>query len=91
MMRPYFNYTPTDMSLLEDSPLYEVFPNPSLGSLIITGSAAEYTITDLAGVVISDGVVEDVISLELHGLKAGMYLINLKTINETSVFKWMKL
>lgn len=91
MMRPYFNYTPTDMSLLEDSPLYEVFPNPSLGSLRITGSAAEYTITDLAGVVISDGVVEDVISLELHGLKAGMYIINLKTINETSVFKWMKL
>ena len=91
MMRPYFNYSPADMSLMEDSPAYKVFPNPSLGSLRITGPAAEYTITDLAGVVISNGVVEEITSLELHGLKAGMYIIVLKTSNETSVFKWMKL
>ena len=91
MMRPYFNYSPADMSLMEDSPEYKVFPNPSLGSLRIIGPAAEYTITDLAGVVISNGVVEEITSLELHGLKAGMYIIVLKTSNETSVFKWMKL
>ena len=91
MMRPYFNYSSADMSLMENSPLYKVFPNPSLGSLRITGPAAEYTITDLAGGVISNGVVEEITSLELHGLKAGMYIIILKTSNETSVFKWMKL
>jgi hypothetical protein len=91
MMRPYFNYSPADMSLMEDSPAYKVFPNPSLGSLRITGPAAEYTITDLAGVVISNGLVEEITSLELHGLKAGMYIIVLKTSDETSVFKWMKL
>lgn len=91
MMRPYFNYSPTDMSLMENSPSYKVFPNPSLGPLRITGPAAEYTITDLAGGVISNGVVEEIASLELHGLKAGMYIIILKTSNETSVFKWMKL
>ena len=91
MMRPYFNYSPADMSLMENSPSYKVFPNPSLGSLRITGPAAEYTITDLAGGVISNGVVEEITSLELHGLKAGMYIIILKTSNETSVFKWMKL
>ena len=90
-MRPYFNYSPADMSLMEDSPEYKVFPNPSLGSLRITGPAAEYTITDLAGVVISNGLVEEITSLELHGLKAGMYIIVLKTSDETSVFKWMKL
>ena len=91
MMRPYFNYSPADMSLMEDSPAYKVFPNPSLGSLRITGPDAEYTITDLAGVVISNGLVEEITSLELHGLKAGMYIIVLKTSDETSVFKWMKL
>ena len=91
MMRPYFNYSPSDMSLMEDSPEYKVFPNPSLGSLRIIGPAAEYTITDLAGVVISNGLVEEITSLELHGLKAGMYIIVLKTSDETSVFKWMKL
>ena len=91
MMRPYFNYSSADMSLMENSPLYKVFPNPSLGPLRITGPAAEYTITDLAGGVISNGVVEEITSLELHGLKAGMYIIILKTSNETSVFKWMKL
>lgn len=91
MMRPYFNYSPADMSLMENSPSHKVFPNPSLGPLRITGPAAEYTITDLAGGVISNGVVEEITSLELHGLKAGMYIIILKTSNETSVFKWMKL
>ncbi len=79
------------MSLMENLPHTRCFPNPSLGSLRITGPAAEYTITDLAGGVISNGVVEEITSLELHGLKAGMYIIILKTSNETSVFKWMKL
>ena len=91
MMRPYFNYSPADMSLMENSPSYKVFPNPSLGPLRITGPAAEYTIMDLAGGLISNGVIEEITSLELHGLKAGMYIIILKTLNETSVFKWMKL
>jgi hypothetical protein len=91
MMRPYFNYSPADMSLMEGSLEFEVFPNPSFGSLKITGPAAEYTIIDLAGVVVGNGMIEEDTSLEFHGLKAGMYFIVLKTPNETSVFKWMKL
>jgi hypothetical protein len=91
MMRPYFNYSPADMSLMDLSSGFNVFPNPSYGSLRITGPLAEYTIMDLAGDVIRNGIIEKRTTLELHGLRAGMYIIVLKTQKETSVFKWMKL
>ena len=47
---------------------------------------------DLCNDIIEEEIKsEEDTSLEFHGLKAGMYIIVLKTPNETSVFKWMKL
>ena len=91
MMRPYFRYSPTDMVVEELVQDFNVYPNPSSGSLSIESPSAHYVLRTLTGATVAAGRVEGYEHLELHHLDAGLYILSLRTAQGVAQVKWIKL
>ena len=91
MMRPYFRYSPTDMTVEELVQDFNVYPNPSSGSLSIESPSAHYVLRTLTGAAVAAGRVEGYEHLELHHLDAGLYILSLRTAQGVAQVKWIKL
>ena len=91
MMRPYFRYSPTDMSLEELDEDFNIYPNPSTGQLTIASSEASYFVHTISGNTVAEGRVEGTTTIELHHLESGIYIVSIQTPQGMSRVKWIKL
>lgn len=91
MMRPYFRYSPTDMSLEELDQDLSVYPNPSTGQLTIACCEATYFVRSISGSTVAQGRVEGTTTIELHHLHSGIYIVSIQTPQGMSQVKWIKL
>jgi len=91
MMRPYFRYSPSDMAFEELLQDFNIYPNPSSGSLSIESPSAQYVLTTVAGATVVEGRVEGIEKLQLDYLDTGLYILSLQTAQGVSQVKWLKL
>ena len=91
MMRPYFRYSPSDMALEDLLQDFNIYPNPSTGSLSIESPSAQYVLTTVAGATVVEGRVEGIEKLQLDYLDAGIYILSLQTVQGIAQVKWIKL
>lgn len=89
MMRPYFQYHPTDISVDEwkDDEQAILYPNPSNGRFRIDLSewiTAQMTVLDLSGKTYWIGEIENGQEVDLSSLRSGVYLCRL--VNGSEVY-----
>jgi hypothetical protein len=89
MMRPYFRYIPTDISISEShlqDLSFNIFPNPSQGDFHIDISNSydnetfSYQVLSLSGQLLQTGSVVEK-SINVENLKAGIYLLQINSSN----------
>ena len=91
MMRPYFRYSPADMSVEVLDQDFNVYPNPSTGQLTIASCDACYFVHTISGNTVAEGRVEGTTTIELHHLQSGIYIVSIQTPQGMSQMKWIKL
>lgn len=89
MMRPYFQYHPTDISVGEWNDVEQavLYPNPSNGRFRIDLSewtTAQMTVLDLSGKTYWIGEIENGQEVDLSSLRSGVYLCRL--VNGSEVY-----
>ncbi|MCB0700780.1 MAG: S8 family peptidase [Chitinophagaceae bacterium] len=70
-----------------------IYPNPATNSIVVTGltSTTAYSIADVSGHVLKNGNIDDSNNLiNISGLSAGVYIINLNTESNLKVIKLIK-
>ncbi|TAH37938.1 MAG: T9SS type A sorting domain-containing protein [Bacteroidetes bacterium] len=89
----------TDISKLNDSEQWQIYPNPFVNEISIVnrsaiGKNSAYQLLSIDGRIIQEGLISDSqteLYLDLHNLLSGMYFIRLKNLNSFMTVKLIKL
>lgn len=85
-------YDPTSVSGINSIDRVNVYPNPVQNMLNITGAhGAAYTVSDITGrVMFSGNIASNNLSIDVSGINAGIYILNIAKEGNTANVKFTK-